>query len=141
MKKSAEAAADKNPKQRRKAGLLLPPEPALTLFSEEDLVSREALDRIPNNAHAFHVPVCQRSMRILLKERSGFGSELLIAAAQRLNKETQIVEALPRTWFISAVGYLGPGTKDKGGMQRDLTQIWPDFRPFYVKIKKEDGLP
>ena len=128
-------------KSSRLKGLTLPPEPALTLFSEEDLVSRAELERIPNNAHAFHVPVSPLSVRILLKERSGFGSELLIAAAKRLNQTTQIVEGLPRTWFISAAGYLGPGTKGKGGMQTDLTRLWPDFRAFYVKIKKEDGLP
>ena len=127
-------------KARRK-GLTLPPEPELLLFSEAELVSRAELERIPNNATAFHVPVSPLSVRILMKERSGFGAELLQAAARRLNATTQIVEGLPRTWFISAYGYLGPGTKGKGGMQADLTRIWPDFRAFYLKIKTEDGLP
>lgn len=107
------------------------------LFSAEETVSRKDLDRVPNGAMIFHVPVCDRSIRILKKPRKGFGSGFMAEALGGLDEKQKIC-TVSRAWVRQLWSYVGPAKGKKGGMQADATNLLPDFKHYCVKVEQED---
>ncbi len=120
------------------------PDSSAALFDIEETVSPELLAKIPNNVSRFGVPVRPSTVRLILKPRGKdpdddnyFGAEIFAELRQGLDQLTQLCW-VSRSWLLKAERYLGPSTRNKGGMQKDLTMIWSDFRPYWVKVSKED---
>lgn len=108
------------------------------LFSAEETVSRQELDRVPDHADFFQVPVSDKTVRIIQKTRKGFGSVYMSEALRGLDAKQKIC-TVSRSWVRQLWKYVGPIRGKKGGMQTDATQMLPDFRAYCLKVEKEEG--